>query len=58
MIKKAVTIRMSPEIEDRIAVHAARHKHKFTTMAQILMEEGLDARDLLEAARKEGGERK
>jgi hypothetical protein len=45
---RPISFRLSREIEDRILIHAKKHKHTLTTMIQILMEEGLDARDLLE----------
>lgn len=47
--KRRSSIYIDQKTEDRIMVHAARHKIKrLATMVTILMEEGLDARDLLE----------
>jgi hypothetical protein len=47
--KRRSSIYIDQKTEDRIMIHAARHKiKKLATMIQILMEEGLDARDLLE----------
>jgi len=46
--KRPISFRLDREKEDRILIHAKKHKHTLTTMIQILMEEGLDARDLLE----------
>lgn len=46
MDKKAFTIRLTLEQQDRVAIHAARHKiKKPTTMVQVLFEEGLALMD-------------
>jgi hypothetical protein len=51
--RKVLGITLKPINEDRLAIHAKKHGHTLTSMATILFEEGLDARDLLEASRKE-----
>lgn len=44
--KKSVHLRLTPAQEDRVMVHAARHKIKrLTTMVQVLFEEGLALMD-------------
>jgi len=46
MKTKPVGIRLTPAQEDRVLVHASRHKiKKLTTMAQIIFEEGLALMD-------------
>jgi len=43
---KAVTIRLTAEQEDRVKIHAARHKiKKLTPMTQVIFEEGLAVMD-------------
>lgn len=49
--RKVLGITLKPINEDRLAIHAKKHGHTLTTMATILFEEGLAARDLLEASR-------
>lgn len=46
METKSYTIRLTPDQEDRMLIHAARHKiHKPTTMVKVLFEEGLALMD-------------
>lgn len=54
MEKRVIGIRLTREQEDRLMVHAARHKiKKPTTMAQVIFEEGLEIFDGM-LKRKEG----
>ena len=56
MRNKVVGIRLTPEQEDRVLIHATRHKiKKLTSMAQVIFEEGLALMDgtLKEEGRKE-----
>jgi len=46
--KRRVYPYITQETEDRIMIHAKKAKHTKTMMAAILIEEALDARDLLE----------
>jgi len=57
MKTKPVGIRLTPAQEDRVLVHASRHKiKKLTTMAQIIFEEGLALMDgMLKKAGDENG---
>lgn len=46
MRNKVVGIRLTPEQEDRVLIHAARHRiKKLTSMAQVIFEEGLTLMD-------------
>lgn len=50
---KSITLRLTQDQEDRLLIHAARHRIKTpTTMAQLLFEDGLDLADL---KMREGG---
>jgi hypothetical protein len=51
--KRRVPIWLDQDTVDRMMVHGKRGHYKLATIATILSVEGLDARDLLEAARKE-----
>lgn len=51
--KRRVAPRLTDSMIDRIMIHAHREKRTLTTMTQILMEEGLDARDLLKKSEGE-----
>jgi hypothetical protein len=46
--KRRVAPYLSKESEDRLMIHAKKAKHTKTMMAAILIEEAMDARDLLE----------
>ena len=46
--KRRVAPYLAKEAEDRLMIHAKKSKHTKTAMAAILIEEALDARDLLE----------
>lgn len=51
--KRRISPYIDQKTEDRIMVHAKKAKHTKTSMAAILIEEALDARDLLEKGESE-----
>lgn len=46
--KRRVYPYLTKESEDRLMIHARKSKHTKTAMAAILIEEAMDARELLE----------